>query len=146
MGTIGGRLDGLSLAATKRQAIDNGDGDGGASLASNESSATTVVDTDEENCKLDLVEMLLESGADPKIGNEIRDTPLHFACEQVGTSSSICVSVGLSVGCQCVRGDCRLYLMPTSNELFALRFAHIFFTHCCYCLVNSLQVQSWLFW
>jgi ankyrin repeat protein len=83
MGAIGGRLDGLSLAAMKRQAIDNGDYDGGASIASNESSATTVIDTDEENCKMDLVEMLLESGADPKIGNEVRDTPLHFACEQV---------------------------------------------------------------
>jgi ankyrin repeat protein len=80
MGAIGGRLDGASVAAQRRKDQDAGDASGSSGAGGSDEAAG---DGAEENHKVALVEMLLERGADPKLGNQEHDTPLHFACEQV---------------------------------------------------------------
>lgn len=76
---VGGRLDGLSFQARLRIAEDTASGDGSVSGDQLE------VDAEEEATKAALVDLLLNSEADPNRINDDADTALHFICEQASS-------------------------------------------------------------
>jgi len=73
---VGGRLDGLSFQARVRNEEES---TGGSSVGGDQ----LEMDAEEEATKAALVDMLLNSEADPNRINDDGDTALHFICEQV---------------------------------------------------------------